>query len=432
MSAAGDELSLASRPAERSTGARSGWVIVFVAAWIISALICLRLAMAPGYPGDVAHYKFWTKLVTQGGVQAAYSGTYPETYSIYPPVTLYAYQVVGLLYQRLVDPAMHIDRMMASQGLTAGIKGVAIGFHLALGLAIFGLTFARHGARWAGITGSVYVLNPAAIFDVAYWAQPDAAHSLWAVLAMPLLEAGRWRGSWLLAGLAAMTKPQAWSLLPLFLMKSFQTLGPARSAIGVVLAGLVSLLIILPFVISGRLREFLTLPVQISSVMPVASANAHNLWWLVTGANAEHVLDVTPLVGQLTYRQVALALVLGFTALVLWRSLRTPSPPLFHLAAYQAFGWFCLTTQAHENHSFFILPLLAMAAPATRAAGLFFAILTGTMLVNMTLHDPLMQEQLQQVMSPHTQWRLQMANATANLLVLAGWTVWLWRPNRVL
>ena len=40
--------------------------------------------------GDITHYVYWTRLVTLGGIQAAYSGTWPETYAVYPPVTLYA------------------------------------------------------------------------------------------------------------------------------------------------------------------------------------------------------------------------------------------------------------------------------------------------------------------------------------------------------
>src|SRR5215217_5235163 len=106
---------------------------LFWAAWLVSAGVCASLLFVPGYPGDVVHYKYWTRLVTLGGISAAYSGTYPETYAIYPPITLYAYQVVGQLYRLVADPSFDVEAMLASQALAVGIKAVAITFHLALG-----------------------------------------------------------------------------------------------------------------------------------------------------------------------------------------------------------------------------------------------------------------------------------------------------------
>ena len=56
---------------------------------------------------------YWTRLVTLGGIQSAYGGTWPETYAVYPPVTLYPYQAVGNVYRWLQDPDFDPDARTA-------------------------------------------------------------------------------------------------------------------------------------------------------------------------------------------------------------------------------------------------------------------------------------------------------------------------------
>lgn len=415
-------------PTTRSA-ARPRGLPIFAAAWLLSAAICLRLITVPGYPGDTDHYKYWTRLVTTEGIQAAYSGTYPETYAIYPPVTLYAYGLLGHVYRRLYDPAFDVERMLASRELTVGIKAVAVSFHLALGAALFALLARWYSGRAAAFAAAAYLLNPSVIFDVAYWGQPDAAHSLLAVLAFGLPRAGRWAGGWVAAALAALTKPQAWAVLPLFAFGQLRRGGPLRVLIGALIGGLTVVVVLLPFILTRRLHEFLTLPREMADTMPVASAYAHNLWWLVTGGAQPLIFDKELLAGPLSYRDASLALMAAFSLLVFRLAWRGSAERLTLLAAYQAFGWFVLTTRAHENHAFFVLPLLALALPVARWPRLIFAGISATLLLNMVLHDPLLAPGLETLISPDAQWRLQMADAAANLLLLLGWSLALLRPR---
>jgi hypothetical protein len=200
--------------------------------------------------------------------------------------------------------------------------------------------------------------------------------------------------------------------------------------VGFVVGGLTVVAVLLPFIATGRIREFLTLPREMSVTMPVASAFAHNLWWLVTGGAQPLIFDNEVLAGSLSYRNAALVLMAAFSLLVFWLAWRGTAEGLILLAAYQAFGWFCLTTRAHENHAFFVLPLLAMALPTARWPWVIFVGISITLLLNMVLHDPLLAPDLQALVSPDTQWRLQMANAAANILLLIGWTVALLRTPR--
>ena len=73
------------------------WRVLLVAAVLLMLLVAHLLRDTPGYmvrnpdgslSGDITHYVYWTRLVTQGGIQVAYSGTWPETYAVYAPVAL--------------------------------------------------------------------------------------------------------------------------------------------------------------------------------------------------------------------------------------------------------------------------------------------------------------------------------------------------------
>jgi hypothetical protein len=164
--------------------------------------------------------------------------------------------------------------------------------------------------------------------------------------------------------------------------------------------------------------------------MPVASANAHNLWWLVTAGAPSFVVDHERWLGSLTYRQAALLLLLPVLGFTLWRAWFARGPwELSALAAYTAHAWFCLTTGAHENHPFMIFPFLCLVWWRTRFLSVVLVLLTATFSFNVLVHDPSLQPFVGAVLDDWS-WRLQMAASALNLAILAAWTVWLLRPDR--
>src|SRR5207244_9221140 len=165
-----------------------GAAAVFGAAVLIALLIGHLLRDTAGYighnpdgsiSGDITHYVYWTRLVTLSGVQAAYGGTfpdsYPETYAVYPPLNLYAYQIVGTAYRRLQDPAFDPDAAQQSLWLRAGIKFVALSWHLLTAAAIVWLMRRIASPMTAAISGALYVIDSAALYVVAHWARPVRA-----------------------------------------------------------------------------------------------------------------------------------------------------------------------------------------------------------------------------------------------------------------
>lgn len=423
---------------------------LFLGAVVLALVAGHLLRDTPGYAemgadgrlhGDLEHYVYWTRLVTLGGVQAAYSGSWPETYAVYPPLTLYGFQAVGTLYRAFQDPAFDPEQAQSSLWLRAAIKAAAMGWHLLAGLAIFVLVRRARGPTLAGAAGALYVANPATLYDVAHWGQPDGAHSLFAVLAIGALAAGQGALAWGSTALAALAKPQAWALLPLVVIGSLRQQRPHASAhdagapfggnfrrLGLdALVGLVvGLIVISPFLLTGHLRDLLSLPGTVSSVMPVISADAHNLWWLVYAPHSEDALttlDAQRLLGPLSVRAVAGVLVLAELGVTYWLYW-TRRASLAEAAALGALGWFVFTTQAHENHLFFALPLLSLAWPERRSLLVVFGVLSLTLLLNMVLHDQLVLAALGSGSGERSVRVLRDANAALNVAVCLGWTAW--------
>jgi hypothetical protein len=409
---------------------------VLVASVAVALLVGHLLRETPGYAvrnpdgslqGDLEHYVYWTRLVTLGGIQAAYGGSWPETYAVYPPLSLYGFQLVGSVYQRLEDPEFDPGRAQASLWLRTAFKALAMGWHLLAGLAIYLLVRRAKGPTLGGLAGALYVVNPAALYDVAHWGQPDGAHSLFAVLSIGALAAARDVFGWGAMALAALAKPQAWSLLPLVLIATLRSRrSPSRLALDAAGGLLVGLVVISPFIVTGHLGDLLTLPGTMSSVMPVVSADAHNVWWLAFAPHSEDALtvfDSQRLVGPLSFRAVAGLLVLAQLGLTCWLYW-TRRVSLAEAAALGALGWFVFTTQAHENHLFFALPLLALAWPERRSLLVVYAVLSVTLLLNMVLHDQLVLEALESGTGDRWVRILRVLNAGLNVACCLAWTAW--------
>jgi Gpi18-like mannosyltransferase len=411
------------------------WRALFGAAMLLTLVVGHVLRDTPGYmvrnpdgtlSGDLTHYVYWTRLVTLSGLQSAYGGVWPETYAVYPPLTLVPLQLAGTLYQHLQDPSFEMAAAQQSLFLREAIKFGALAWHLLTALALFLLVRRAFDEPVAAVAASLYVLNPAALYDVAHWAQPDGAHSLFSVLAVGLLELGAVVAPWAAMAAAAMAKPQAWFLVPLLALATLRMHGVSGVIRGAIAGAVAALAISLPFVLSGRTTELLSLPLTVSSVMPVVSADAHNLWWLVVGLHGQDPLvtqDSTRVLGPLSYRTVGAALVAAMMLLTFWLYW-TRRAGLAEAAALGVLGWFTFTTQAHENHLFFALPLLSLAWPGRPMLLVPFTMITITLLLNMLLHDQLVLESLGSGLYDPRLERLRLLNAALNVACLVGWSAW--------
>ncbi|HEU5317787.1 MAG TPA: hypothetical protein VFX49_16870 [Chloroflexota bacterium] len=421
--------------------------------------LAFQITTWPDHPlADMTHVTHWVRNIGSGGVLAAYAGTYPETYMIYPPAMAYVYAAAHTLAATIPPPL----GVRPDDWLRVCIKLMPVAGHGLLALALFaGVTMA--GGFWRGWTAlTLYAWNPGALFDAAYWGQGDSLNVALLALALaivfavpawwPLIAATRPRvwpqlGALLagvtagaLIGTAGLTKPQTWVFLPLVVWLLLRRLGPH----GLLAAGgagaATAWRIVEPWRTAGRMDELLSVFTNVTQVMPSVSANAHNLWWLKLPGVALSVFDTVPVGGFGDW--VAPPLVshatlgrLGFALVALLPLLRLTGPLSYRLvaacAAYTSAAYFMTITQVHENHMFAALPFLAAAAALDGWFVAPFLIATACVFLNMALHDFLIGDALAAWLAERLPWKdalaIQTANARLNVAGFALFTLVLLR-----
>jgi hypothetical protein len=355
-----------------------------------SGLIQLAVAALPDTMGDLLEYRLWTRALAQEGLAAAYwpPPTPLESAQFhppvdYPPVLPYVLWCVGRVLHAVSPHALAGgDRI-----LDFLIRGPFCLSSLLLALLVHAEA-RRLAPGLSDLALGLVALNPAVIFDTAYWGQADALYALLLAAALVAMVRGQPEWSCVLMALAALTKPLAYPfalLVAVVILKRFGVRRTLRcAAAGALAVGVV----LLPFGWIGRLTDGLRAIVSQLDAMPFVSVNAHNVWWLVERGTPWLDASVRPL-GLLSWKAVSLVAFGAFYLVVvvrLWRS--SDARALYVAAASTALGFFALATHMHENHLFAALPLLALAGIGAKRVRFVFVAVSVTLLVNMSLHDP--------------------------------------------
>lgn len=186
-------------------GARASWhraVSEYRALMLLLLLaLLLRLPLVlltPGY--DVRDYMAWTRTIDRVGVTAMYSYPYPDSvpgYN-YPPLYLYTLQPIGTLYAALRPyPASWKTQLLA-----ALVKIPPVIAELILGCVLYRFLSRRSTSLLAFVATAAYLLNPAIIWDTAYWGGIDALHALFLTAALFAVADSKPVRAWSLATLA--------------------------------------------------------------------------------------------------------------------------------------------------------------------------------------------------------------------------------------
>ena len=365
-----------------------------------SAAIQLALATCPDTMGDLLEYRSWTRQLTADGLAGAYwpEPSPPDSEQFrppidYPPLLPYVFWGIGSAVRAVSPAALDANDRL----LDFLIRLPLVASALLLSLVVY-REVRRTAPGAATLVLTLVALNPAIVFDTAYWGQADAPCALLITAAFVALVRGRPGWAWAALAAAALVKPLAYPLAPLLLVETLRRFGIRAALRSAGVAGLVVSAVFLPFLWSGHVAEALRALVTQVDAMPYLSVNAHNLWWLVgrglpwTGAYARAL-------GPLSWNTLALLLFGVLYLVVLGLLLRAREPrALYVAAATVAFGFFVLATHMHENHLFPALALLALVAAESRPARSVLVVLSGAMLANMALHDPFLSDWAR----PHT------------------------------
>jgi len=403
----------------------------------IATLVRIPLDAGSGYEGDIASYGKQGDIATYialawktvgHGIQSAYLEFNGSPPSDNPPVLLYPFWFFGWLYQKLISPLFGRTQVSYPDLLRFMLRLPALIADLLAGALVFRVLRQRQSISFnaALFAASIYLFNPALIFDSTYWGQTQAIHALFMLLSLSAIynRAYGWAGAALAA--AVLTKPQALAIAPLVLLFAFRDravlrcLGAAAGA---------TLLINLPFLLAGNIGTVLQEYADTTRFHPFIAVNAHNLWWFVTGGKGwSHDTD---LVGPLTFRTAGFLLfscAMLLSLLVVWRDWKK----LFLVAAYEALAFFMLNTQIHENHLLAMFAPLVIAAALNQIAWWFYCAFALSSVANMILHDPKLFAWLgyppNEIYGGPALAGPRLLNAGVQTVLFAAFTVWLAKP----
>ena len=163
------------------------------------------LPFFPGYPDDVHAWERWSATMAFHGPHAIYDPPMPADY---PPAYLYVLWMAGTAARSFVTTV---------EGLRLFVEAPPLLADLLLGLLIFAAVFHYHRSRGLAFAAMLlFALNPALLYDTVVWGQADSVLVLPIVLGALLLTQSQFVLGWAIAGLAAIVKPQALLVLPVF------------------------------------------------------------------------------------------------------------------------------------------------------------------------------------------------------------------------
>lgn len=354
---------------------------------ILGALLRAWALPLPG-TGDMSIWKIWSFAATYDllGVYGV-GGTPPERRLLhwqgdvqtvnYPPVALAELAVVGRVYRwshPLFEDSPALNVAVKLPGVVAEV--VLAGVLLTWGRRAFGRAIADR-------TALGFWLNPAVVLTGSILGYIDSQAAVPAVLALVFA----WKGTGWLAGamiaIAVLTKPQALFVGPVIaatLASRDRRLRSALRALGG--AALVTAAVVVPYVLHGAWAN-LTQALGRLATHDMLSGNATNAWWIFTWVL--RVLDVAgewgwpaAMTQEVRILGISRAIALGYpnarvvgTILVIcacgwaaWRIWSVPSSLATTSAAagWSVFAYAMLAAQVHENHLYFAVPFLAVAA----------------------------------------------------------------------
>lgn len=357
---------------------------LLIAATLLASF-CLHLyfSLMPDSMGDMRVFSFWAYQVAHHGIAGAYAA--PSIYPIdYPPGYLYVLQVVAWLH-RVTDtssfgPSGDIQFWIPTANAFADIITAGL-IYLAV----------RRVASWrtAYLSLFFYAFNPAIVFASAYWGVMDSMNVMLTILALVLLEYRRPELSWVAITAAVLTKQFAAPVSLVIALLSLKRYGWKRS---LVCAGFS--LAVFGLMLSPLLANYpLLLSVQRVMFdfgnMSYITANAHNIWWIVTGGPpwADASLSLLGPVSYQSFGTTAFCLLWATCLAALWWK-KSDFQSTYLVTALITFGFFMVVTHMHENHLHTSVAILAIVASRNGRLAALYGLASATLLANMVLHDP--------------------------------------------
>lgn len=354
---------------------------IFFFVLFIGLVIRLILVGNPGFEADISFWKSWSlSAIDHGIVWTAFN-----TNINYPPGFIYVLYLMGKIYSFFADPHDYYSFWRVNNfAFLLSSKSIAIVADIAIAVLIYwflsqkkkltalGATFSKYAPL---LLATIFFLNPVVIIDSAVWGQVESLGLLFTLIAVILLFYDRPLLATAVFAVGPLVKLQNIIFIPIyfiFLLRFFNLKTVIKSL--AVFAG-VFLLIILPFILQGKTDQVLYLLTVNSDYFPWLSLNAHNLWWIVSGANGMNITDKITVLGILNAKKVGLYLFsVNYLIACLLVFLKPTARNFLVALTFAIFSFFLFTTESHERYSYPVVVLLLFLYPFIKAKLYFWII----------------------------------------------------------
>ncbi|HEY6958506.1 MAG TPA: phospholipid carrier-dependent glycosyltransferase [Candidatus Limnocylindria bacterium] len=313
-------------------------------AGIVVLGVALRLVVirAQGFPSDVSTFEAWAERLAQIGPGGFYE---PGYFSDYPPGYLYVLWLLGALFD--------------GEFLRLAVKGMSIPGDMAIALMSAALVWRSAGRGAAVLAAAIWMLSPGPIFAGPYWGQVDSVGTVPLMAALVLAGRGRWTSAGVLAGVAAMVKPQfGTGLILIVAAVAFAWIrqGDWRAPLRAIGGAAVAIAVLgLPF--HQGPTDLLGLVKTASETYKYTSLFAFNIWSIVGDFWQPDDAYFVPGV-------ILVAIGLLASAAMCWR--RRDVATFLAAGTLATFAFYFLPTRAHERYLFpafaLLLPLAVVRA----------------------------------------------------------------------
>lgn len=304
-------------------------------------------ASTTGFEVDLNTYKAWSEfLVQEGFARFYYSGHFVD----YPPLYMYVFYLLGKLRQ-----VLGID--MNSQAFVLMLKMPPLIAEFLSALLIIKIASeAKTNTNLTTLAVATFVFNPAVTIDSALWGQVDSVLALLMALSLVSLVANRIVVASVFFTLAALTKPQALILSPIFIAYFLENRQRKAFAMSLLTSCLIVAMVLVPFSLPQGPQWFFALFKKALAQYPYATLNAFNLYALL-GHNWS-VIDTKLILPFHAWGFIAITLISLTTAYLYLRSKR-PEKALY-LAVFLVLSVFMFSVKMHERYMIPIFLLIAL------------------------------------------------------------------------
>jgi hypothetical protein len=339
----------------RRSSPATGLILAVTIPLLFAIGIGIRLVLwsAVGLKGDIDQFVLWVHGIAVDG----WGNAYNQNLS-FPAVMAWVWGTLAA-----IEPAFRTVTDSSDPAIRALMKVPASLADLGIAAAV-GWWF--RDRPWAALAAvAAILLWPVTWYVSAWWGQYESIYVLPAVLAVLAARARLPALVAVLVAISLMTKPQALPFAVPFAAWFLATEG-IRGTIKASVIGLVTALILwLPFLAANGPVNYLgNLGEYQNGIFQFLSIRAWNPWWAiqVLGAGGDFVVDSTPVLGPLTFRQIGFGLAAVFSLFVFIGVYRRPSARTLALglAASSLVAFVCLT-QMHERYAYPAFVFLLMA-----------------------------------------------------------------------